>query len=217
MAAAPCHHNIGNGDGFQQLYSPYSFDQLFYYLAQYAFCKRKCSRMNIKRSKPWTKILLNLCKEKGLLLETVKTSKNLRECLKKFGIPYNSLYIRVLRSELTRQGINENQLFPKRYESLLKIPNELVFVRDSEYMNNRVLLKKRLLDCGILINKCSMLGCPNPNPVWNGKLLVLQLDHINGVSNDHRIENLRILCPNCHTQTETFAGRNRITPVIQNN
>ena len=43
----------------------------------------------------------------------------------------------------------------------------------------------------------------------NGKPLVLQLDHINGISNDNRIENLRFLCPNCHAQTESFAGRNK--------
>jgi Zn finger protein HypA/HybF involved in hydrogenase expression len=42
---------------------------------------------------------------------------------------------------------------------------------------------------------------------WNNKLLVLQLDHINGNSDDNRIENLRFLCPNCHSQTETFAGK----------
>lgn len=43
---------------------------------------------------------------------------------------------------------------------------------------------------------------------WNGKPLVLILDHINGIYNDNRIENLRLLCPNCNSQTDTFAGRN---------
>ena len=41
------------------------------------------------------------------------------------------------------------------------------------------------------------------------KKLSLQLDHINGINNDHRIENLRFLCPNCHSQTETYAGKNK--------
>jgi hypothetical protein len=45
-------------------------------------------------------------------------------------------------------------------------------------------------------------------PEWNGKLLVLPLDHINGDPTDSTLENLRFLCPNCHSQTETFAGRN---------
>jgi hypothetical protein len=44
-------------------------------------------------------------------------------------------------------------------------------------------------------------------PIWNEKKLTLQLDHINGIRNDHRLENLRWLCPNCHSQTETFCGK----------
>lgn len=44
---------------------------------------------------------------------------------------------------------------------------------------------------------------------WQGQKLVLQLDHINGKNNDHRIENLRFLCPNCHSITETYAGKNK--------
>lgn len=51
--------------------------------------------------------------------------------------------------------------------------------------------------------------CHNCNiiPVWDDKPLSLQLDHINGISNDNRLENLRWLCPNCHSQTETFCGK----------
>ena len=42
---------------------------------------------------------------------------------------------------------------------------------------------------------------------WQGKPLTLHLDHINGINNDNRIENLRLLCPNCHSQTETYGRR----------
>ena len=48
-------------------------------------------------------------------------------------------------------------------------------------------------------------------PIWNGKSLVLQLDHINGNRQDNRLENLRWLCPNCHTQTSNFSGRNTVS------
>ena len=43
---------------------------------------------------------------------------------------------------------------------------------------------------------------------WQGKKITLELDHINGINSDNRIENLRYLCPNCHSQTPTFRGRN---------
>ena len=58
----------------------------------------------------------------------------------------------------------------------------------------------------ILEEKCSIC---NINNIWNNKKLVLQLDHINGNNKDNRLENLRMLCPNGHSQRETFAGRNK--------
>ncbi len=65
-------------------------------------------------------------------------------------------------------------------------------------------VKKRLIEAGILKNVCEECGLSE----WRGKRLAIQIDHRNGVRDDHRIENLRMLCPNCHSQTETFAGRN---------
>jgi hypothetical protein len=50
--------------------------------------------------------------------------------------------------------------------------------------------------------------CCNHLPEWNGKYLALQVHHVNGKNKDNRPNNLQLLCPNCHTQTDTFAGRN---------
>jgi Zn finger protein HypA/HybF involved in hydrogenase expression len=82
-------------------------------------------------------------------------------------------------------------------------PLELVMVENSTY--SRGALKKRLIEDKVLEEQCAECEIP---PAWNGKRLVLVLDHINGVNNDHRLENLRLLCPNCNSQTPTFAGRN---------
>ena len=53
--------------------------------------------------------------------------------------------------------------------------------------------------------KCSLCG---QEPFWNGKPLSLTLDHINGKNTDHRLENLRWVCPNCDRQLETFGSKN---------
>jgi len=45
---------------------------------------------------------------------------------------------------------------------------------------------------------------------WNNKPISLELDHINGINNDNRLENLRIICPNCHAQTPTYRGRKNV-------
>lgn len=66
-------------------------------------------------------------------------------------------------------------------------------------------LKHRLIKEGLFTNQCSVC-CQEPS--WKDKPLVMVLDHINGINNDFRFENLRLLCPNCNSQQSTFAGRN---------
>jgi Zn finger protein HypA/HybF involved in hydrogenase expression len=72
------------------------------------------------------------------------------------------------------------------------------------YSTNK--LKVRLLKEGLKQNRCEECGIKNE---WNNRPLVLHLDHINGISNDHALSNLRMLCPNCHSQTETYVGKNK--------
>ena len=87
-----------------------------------------------------------------------------------------------------------NNFNPRRLSEIL--------VEHSTYCSTH--LRKRLISEGLLKEQCARCGlCPE----WQGKRLTLQLDHVNGTFNDNRIENLRLLCPNCHSQTKNFAGK----------
>ncbi|MGE0542259.1 MAG: HNH endonuclease [Dehalococcoidia bacterium] len=83
-----------------------------------------------------------------------------------------------------------------------RIPLNILLVPGRE--TNRGHLKHRLLTDGLLVNQCAICGISE----WCGKPLTLHLDHINGKNNDDRLENLRLLCPNCHSQTDTYCGGN---------
>jgi hypothetical protein len=69
---------------------------------------------------------------------------------------------------------------------------------------NRTHLKSRLLHAGLKENRCEECGLTE----WRGRRLSMALHHINGDGRDNRLENLLFLCPNCHSQTPNFAGRN---------
>jgi len=82
-------------------------------------------------------------------------------------------------------------------------PLEEVLVEHSTYPRGH--LKRRLLAAGLKRPTCELCG---QGELWNGTPMSMILDHINGIANDHRLANLRILCPNCAATLETHCGRN---------
>ncbi len=139
----------------------------------------------------------------------VNQNNSFADIIRHFGLVVASSNYNTLKKRLKEENIdyshipqgidsNKNKVFPER-----AIPLEEVMIENSTYC--RGTLKRRLLKNGILKNQCS--NCKLA-PLWDNQKLVMVLDHINGINNDHRLENLRLLCPNCNSQQKTFSGRN---------
>lgn len=138
----------------------------------------------------------------------VKNSKSQKEVLEKLNIRSAGGNARTLKKYLLIHNI-DTEHFSKSYERMVnfRIENKKnldeILVENSTY--GRTHLKKRLYDEGLLKRECCLCG---QGENWNGMKISLILDHINGVYNDNRLENLRIVCPNCNAGLDTFAGRN---------
>jgi DNA-binding transcriptional ArsR family regulator len=110
------------------------------------------------------------------------------ECRRRFGFNRQTWHSAVLRGVITpRPG---------------RMPLEQLLVAGPR--RNRNHLKRRLFDAGIKTRRCESCGLNE----WRGMAIPLTLHHLNGDRHDNRLENLQILCPNCHGQTDTWAGRN---------
>lgn len=114
---------------------------------------------------------------------------SVRECCEAFGFSTGGWQRAVRRGSVTpRPGFR---------------PASEVFAANTR--SNRGHLKQRLLRMGLKDGRCEACGLGE----WRGEPLSLELHHVNGDRHDNRLENLQLLCPNCHSQTDNWGGRNR--------
>lgn len=142
------------------------------------------------------------------LIEAVKNSKSTSQVCREIGIvPIGGNFKTVNKKikdlnlntdHFTRQGWSKGMKFPGK-----GIPLKTIMVKNSSYTNVPV-LKRRILEAGVFPREC--MKCKRKK--WLGKPIPLELHHINGEHFDHRSTNIELLCPNCHSFTDNYRGRN---------
>jgi len=130
--------------------------------------------------------MLDLCHKMGIESVGGEDYKEIRQLAEEFGIELKFSY---------KRGAM------RKHNS--KIETTDILVENSPY-KNATSLKERLIKEGLKEYKCE--GCKRTE--WEGAPIPLQIHHINGVHNDNRLENIQLLCPNCHSLTDTYAGKN---------
>ncbi len=141
------------------------------------------------------------------LAAAVAGSDSVSEVSRRLGYTPNGGIHRMLVAYIRNYGLDTSHFTGTRWargRSLPKIPLDEILVENSTYRANSR-LRIRLVAAGLLKAECAECGLT----AWRGQPLPLHLDHVNGDHTDNRLENLRILCPNCHAITDTWCGRER--------
>ena len=133
------------------------------------------------------------------LNEVIKEARNIKHIIDILKI--HRSYHNKIKQYINDNNININH-FNLKSEENVSISTKLI-IGDKQVSSKSI--KQYLISNNIVKNECSICKIP---PLWNNSPLTLQLDHINGNHYDNRVGNLRLICPNCHSQTETYTGRN---------
>lgn len=135
--------------------------------------------------------------------EAIKISTSYSETLRNLGIPTQGNNADTLKKYIEEYSLDISHFtFGKSKDfSNLKYISAFEYLGTDKFIATSK-LKLKLLKEGIKENKCEICGITE----WNGKPLVMQLHHIDGNNSNNSLDNLQILCPNCHSQTENYCG-----------
>lgn len=145
------------------------------------------------------------------LRRAVAASRTAAEATRTLGLADDRSVHRLVRRWITEDGLdtshfiswaaNKGRRSPKRFPpgQVLRLDAERKKRLEPRRLRNALEDLGRLYQCGV----CGV------GDTWNGRRLFLEIDHLNGDWRDNRPENLRYLCPNCHTQTDTYRRRQR--------
>lgn len=145
--------------------------------------------------------------DKIFIQTIINESTNKSEVLKKLNLKVFTGNYDTLNRYIEKYKIDISHFNFKRNNNIFhkKIPLKEILIEKSTYQRSH--LKERLYKEGLKEKKCELCG---QDEMWNGKKMSLILDHINGINNDNRIDNLRIVCPNCNATLDTHCGKNKV-------
>lgn len=148
--------------------------------------------------------------------EAVNKADSYSETLRLMNIPTGGRNMDTLKRKIKKYNIDISH-FTFRNQHKNGIENHK-YKEASEYLKENSTikpskLKLKLIKEGIKQNICENPECPCKDGIWLHKELICQLHHINGNETDNRLENLIMLCPNCHSQTENYCGNSNKSQV----
>lgn len=179
---------------------------VIYWIKNYNIYDIYIERPNSYRSK-----LVKSIWEEDKVKESVLNSCSLSQTLIKLGLVPRGANFRTLKKYIDKYSVDVSHFAPHR--STRKMPERFllknILKENISYSSSR--LRERLIKEKLKSNNCEMCG---QTENWKGKKISLILDHINGKHEDNRLENLRILCPNCNATLDTHCSKNKRKSIL---
>ena len=165
----------------------------------------------------WHKVRLSLQKTNDMAHKrtkdeyelAVKNSQSIAEVCRYLGIKPNGGNYRIIHKAINKYALDTQHFTGQGWNKDLKFkpfteqPINEILVKGSQYQSFK--LKRRLLSSGFKQTVCESCNLT----MWQGRPIPLELHHINGDNTDNRLENLMLLCPNCHALTDHYRGKNK--------